>query len=97
MIFRASRATPFRIQTSASSTNMPRTIQIRNVPDVLHRRLKARAARVGMSLSGYLLAEISRAAERPTLDEMRDRLHQREPVALPFPAARAVRAERDAR
>ncbi|MFZ0889497.1 MAG: hypothetical protein WA005_13670 [Candidatus Binataceae bacterium] len=76
---------------------MPRMIQVRNVPDTLHRTLKARAALAGMSLSDYLLAEMRRIAERPTLDELRKRLQQRAPVALPIPAARAVRTERDAR
>jgi plasmid stability protein len=42
-------------------------IQLRNVPDTLHRSLKARAAMAGMSLSDYLLAEIKEIAERPTL------------------------------
>ena len=74
-----------------------RTIQVRNVPDALHRTLKARAAMAGMSLSDYLLAELRRIAERPTLDEMRKRLRQLEPVAPPISAAAAVRAERDAR
>ena len=46
---------------------MSKMIQIRNVPDALHRRLKARAAEAGMSLSDYLLAELRRSAERPTL------------------------------
>ena len=72
-------------------------VQVRNVPDTLHRTLKARAALAGMSLSDYLLAEMRRIAERPTPDELRRRLQQREPVVLPAPAARAVRAERDAR
>ncbi|HUY29339.1 MAG TPA: hypothetical protein VMV27_18175 [Candidatus Binataceae bacterium] len=72
-------------------------IQLRNVPDPLHRKLKARAAMAGMSLSDYLLAEVRRVAERPTLEELRERLRQRERVALPFAAARAVRAERDGR
>jgi antitoxin FitA len=72
-------------------------IQVRNVPDTLHRTLKARAALAGMSLSDYLLAEMRQIAGRPTLDELRKRLREREPVALPMPAARAVRAERDAR
>jgi len=71
-------------------------IQVRNVPDALHRTLKARAALAGMSLSDYLLAEMRQIAERPTLDELRRRLQQREPVTLPTPAARAVRAGRDA-
>jgi hypothetical protein len=48
-------------------------IQIRNVPDALHRRLKSRAALAGKSLSDYLLAEIREAAERPTIAELRAR------------------------
>lgn len=72
-------------------------IQIRNVPDGLHRTLKSRAALAGMSLSDYLLQEISQVAERPTLQEMRDRLRQRRPVELPETSAQAVRDERDAR
>ena len=73
---------------------MAKTVQIRNVPDVLHRRLKARAAMAGMSLSDYLLGEIRRVAERPTLDELRARLARRAAVApVPSPAE-AVRAER---
>jgi len=76
---------------------MPRMIQIRNVPDGLHRSLKARAALAGMSLSDYLLAEMRRIAQRPTPDELRERLRQRTPTVLPESAADAVRAERDAR
>jgi plasmid stability protein len=72
-------------------------IQLRNVPDALHRRLKARAAMAGMSLSDYLLAEIKEIAERPTLPELRERLHQRKPVAVQLDTARIVREEREAR
>jgi antitoxin FitA len=72
-------------------------IQVRNVPDSLHRTLKARAALAGMSLSDYLLKELRMIAERPTMEEMRKRLQQLEPVELPESAADAVRAERDAR
>ena len=53
---------------------MSTMIQIRNVPEGLHRRLKARAAMAGMSLSDYLLDEIRRVAERPTVEELRARL-----------------------
>ena len=76
---------------------MSRMVQLRNVPDALHRTLKARAAMAGMSLSDYLLSEIRHVAERPTLVELRERLHRRERVTLPRSAARAVRAERQAR
>ena len=58
-------------------------IQIRNVPDDLHRRLKVRAAEQGMSLSDYLLSEISQVAELPTLEEWVARLKTRAPVRLP--------------
>jgi plasmid stability protein len=63
-------------------------IQLRNVPNALHRTLKARAAVAGMSLSDYLLAEIRKIAERPTLAELRERLHQRKPVAAQIDTAR---------
>jgi len=72
-------------------------IQLRNVPDALHRALKARAAMAGMSLSDYLLAEIREIAERPTLSELRQRVERRQPTTLPAPAAAVMRAERDAR
>ena len=77
--------------------NMSKMIQLRNVPDALHRRLKARAAMAGMSLSDYLLAEVKEAAERPTLAELRERLHQRKPVAAELDTVRLVQEEREAR
>ena len=76
---------------------MSAMIQIRNVPNELHRRLKARAALAGMSLSDYLLKEIRVAAERPTLEELRARLERRPMVTPSVPPAQAVRAERDSR
>jgi len=76
---------------------MAKMIQLRNVPDALHRILKARAAMAGMSLSDYLLAEIKEIAERPTLAELRERLHNRKPVSLQLDMARMVREEREAR
>jgi len=72
-------------------------IQIRNVPDSLHRRLKARAALAGMSLSDYLLNEIRQVAERPTLEELLARLERRRSVNPSESAEDAVRAERDQR
>jgi len=76
---------------------MTTVIQIRNVPDALHRRLKSRAALAGMSLSDYLLSEIRQVAERPTLDELRARLERRPALAPSVGPAEAVRAERDRR
>ena len=76
---------------------MSKMIQLRNVPDALHRGLKARAALAGMSLSDYLLAEIKEIAEKPTLAELRERLHKHKPVGVRIDTARLVRAEREAR
>ena len=59
--------------------------------------LKARAAMAGMSLSDYLLGEIKEIAERPTLAELRERLHKRKPVAIHLDTARLVQEERDPR
>lgn len=77
--------------------HMPTMIQLRNVPDDLHRKLKARAAASGQSLSDYLIAEVRAAAERPTPAEIRARLLERAPARVRESAARAVRAEREAR
>lgn len=74
---------------------MSAMIQIRNVPDTLHRRLKSRAALAGMSLSDYLLSEIREVAARPTLDELRARLERRSAVTPSVAPAEAVRTERD--
>ncbi len=72
-------------------------IQVRHVPDALHRTLRVRAAKAGMSLSDYLLRELRRTIEVPTLEEMQERLSHLERVDLPESAvAEAVRAERDA-
>ena len=76
---------------------MPKMIQIRNVPEALHRRLKSRAAESGLSLSDYLLADLRKSAERPTPAELLERLRSRPSVAPPISPARAIRAERDAR
>jgi plasmid stability protein len=73
---------------------MSTMIQIRNVPDDLHRRLKARAAMAGMSLSDYLLKEIGEVAKRPTMEEMRERLASRSRVETGESAADAIRAIR---
>ena len=76
---------------------MSKMIQLRNVPDALHRTLKARAAMAGMSLSDYLLTEIKEVAERPTLAELRERLHKRKAVAVELDTARLMTEERAAR
>jgi len=72
-------------------------IQVRNVPEGLHRSLKARAANAGMSLSDYLLIELREIAERPTLAEFRERLHTRKPVSVALDTGVLVREERSVR
>jgi len=74
---------------------MSRMIQIRNVPDAVHRKIKARAAEAGMTLSDYLLAEVERISSLPTREEMLARLHSRRRVKLRTPAADGIRAERE--
>lgn len=76
---------------------MGKMVQLRNVPDELHRKLKSRAAAAGMSLSAYLLEEVKRSAERPTMDELIQRLKNASPVRVRVSPAAAVRAERDRR
>jgi plasmid stability protein len=74
---------------------MSKMIQIRNVPDALHRKLKARAAVAGKSLSDYLLAEIEQVAALPTREEMLARIHGRSRVELRVSAADVIRRERE--
>ncbi len=76
---------------------MPKMIQLRNVPDALHRKLKARAFLEGRSLSDYLLGQIRELAQRPTPAEMRERLRSRSPVTLQIPPADLIRQDRDQR
>lgn len=76
---------------------MSKLIQIKNVPDPVHRTLKARAAQAGMSLSDYLLREISAVAARPTVEEVIANLRARGPIDRPFDTAAAVRRERESR
>ncbi len=72
-------------------------IQIRNVPDELHREAKARAARAGMTLSDYLLREIRRSLEVPEIEELMARLDALEPVTTTETSVEMIRAERDSR
>ncbi len=76
---------------------MARMIQIRNVPEDLHRTLKARAAHAGMTLADYLLNEVRQVATaRPTLDELVERLRRRKPIRTEEPSAEIIRRHRDA-
>lgn len=72
-------------------------VQIRNVPPDFHRRLKARAAIEGMSMSDYILREVGKSLDTPTRQEVLERLRARPVRHLSCSAADMVRAERDAR
>ena len=75
---------------------MPKMIQIRNVPDHLHRRLKVRAAELGLSLSDYLLHMAEREAGRPTIAELTERIRRQGPSKLTEPPSAEIRRMRDA-
>jgi antitoxin FitA len=80
---------------------MTKMIQLRHVPDNLHKRLKTRAKQEGLTLSDFLIREVAKVAARPTMSEMMARLSMREPVTglseSPAEAIRAARDERDKR
>lgn len=76
---------------------MPKMIQLRHVPDVLHRALKARAALAGLSLSDFLLREVRKIAEQPSPEEMLERLRQREAYSGKRSPTEILREEREAR
>ena len=75
---------------------MTKMIQIRNVPDELHRKLKVRAAQEGMTLSDYLLSEIESVAKKPTMREWLEKVASREPVEVDEPPEVTIRRMRDA-
>lgn len=76
---------------------MGRMVQIRNMPEAIHRKLKARAAGAGLSLSDYLLRELEKSAQQPTLAEMLERLRERETFQPRTSPAKALREERNRR
>jgi antitoxin FitA len=76
---------------------MSKMIQVRNVPDALHRKLKSRAAIEGISLSDLVLREMELVANRPSVNELAARIAARVPVKLKISAADMIREERDRR
>jgi plasmid stability protein len=71
-------------------------VQIRDVPDDVHRRLRAQAALAGQSLNEFLLARVSEIARAPTVPELAQRIRRREPYVGPS-SADIIRAERELR
>jgi len=76
---------------------MSKMLQVRSLPDSVHGVLKARAAMAGMSLSDYVARELREIVERPTLQELEQRIRRRRRNQLPKPAAQLIREERDSR
>jgi len=76
---------------------MPKMIQLRHVPDDLHRQLKSRAALAGLPLSDYLIREVRRLAAEPTPEQIRERLASREAYRGRVSPTAALRKERDTR
>lgn len=76
---------------------MGKMVQIRNMPEKMHRTLKSRAAQAGMSLSAYLLRELKQSAERPTKEELMARAKKRAPLFAGFDAVEAIREGREER
>ena len=75
---------------------MTKMIQIRNVPDDLHRKLKVRAAQEGMTLSDYLLSQIESVAKKPTMREWLEKVSRDEPVEVDELPEVTIRRMRDA-
>jgi len=76
---------------------MSKMIQLRNVPDALHRKLRLRAIEANMTLSDFLIREVAAVAERPSIDDLLARIRSRGGVDLAESPAEAVRAERQSR
>ncbi|WP_354702144.1 hypothetical protein [Paraconexibacter sp. AEG42_29] len=72
-----------------------KTIQIRNVPDGVHAKLRVRAAAAGKSLSDYALGELERVAERPAASDVLRRARARSGSVPAEAIVEAVRAGRD--
>ena len=74
---------------------MQTMIQIRNVPEALHRRLKARAAIEGLSMSRYILREMEKALERPSRRDLLEAIRSQPALELNPSPAEILRQERE--
>jgi hypothetical protein len=72
-----------------------KTIQIRNVPDDVHRELRTRAAAAGVSLSDFVLEELERVARRPAVSDLLRRARSRVGGVKTGAIVEAVRSGRD--
>ena len=76
---------------------MSKMLQVRNIPDDLHRRLKSRAALAGTSMSDYVLRGIRRSLERPTREELFARIARLPPIDVEPPPSEVLREARERR
>jgi plasmid stability protein len=76
---------------------MSKMIQLRHVPDAVHRKLKARAAMKGMSLSDYLVREVTQLTEQPTMQEVLSEIQKLSPVEWREPVVETIRRMRESR
>lgn len=75
---------------------MSKMLQVRNVPDDVHRTLKSRAALAGKSLSDWVLDELERLARLPSEEELLERLRRAEPFVMKQSSSKLLRKDRDA-
>jgi hypothetical protein len=76
---------------------MPKMIQVRNVPDSLHRELTRRARARGETLTQYVQSVLEREVARPPAAEVFHRVREREAVEVPGPVSEVIRQERGSR
>jgi len=83
--------------TCDTVVHMSKMIQIRNVPDEVHREIKARAARAGMTLSDFLKREVERLAATPSVEDLLARIRSRQRPEITESIVDIIRAEREQR
>ena len=76
---------------------MPRNLQVRDIPDPLHRELKRRAKARGQTLTDYVQSILEREVARPPAEEVFRRIESRPPVDLGKSAADLIREDREGR
>lgn len=76
---------------------MNKHVQIRNLPEAEHRKLKERAAAQGLTITDYVKRLIERELAKPSIQELYERLKTRTPAHLSPSAAEMIRQDRDDR
>jgi plasmid stability protein len=92
-----SRAALAHVIHMCNPPSMAKMIQVRNVPDALHRELMKRARARGETLTQYVQSILEREVARPPAEDVFERIRSREPVPLDRPAADLIREERTRR